>query len=85
MDLFIELIGFTAAALTTIAFFPQVIKIWKTKSTRDLSLGLFLILTTGVLLWLIYGILITNWPIIVANFVTLILTGSILFFKLRFK
>ncbi len=84
MDL-IELVGLTAAFLTTFAYLPQVIKTWKSKSAGDLSLGLFAILTTGVLLWLIYGLLIGNTPIIASNTVTLMLTGSMLYFKVRYR
>ena len=82
---FAEYIGFLAAILTTVAYLPQVIKTWKTKSAGDLSLGLFLILTSGVFCWLVYGILIQNWPILIANLITFLLTGSMLWFKLRFK
>lgn len=81
----VEIIGFVAAVLTTLAYFPQVIKTWKTKSASDLSLGLFLILTSGVALWLVYGILIGNGPIIASNAITLVLTGSMLYFKLRYS
>ena len=84
MDL-TELVGFVAAFLTTFAYLPQVIKTWKSRSAGDLSLGLFSILTTGVLLWLIYGLLIGNTPIIVSNIVTLMLTGSMLYFKVRYR
>lgn len=80
-----EIIGFFAATLTTVAYLPQVIKTWKSKSAADLSLGLFSILTTGVFLWLVYGIMIGNGPIIASNIITLLLTGSMLFFKLRYK
>ncbi len=80
-----EIVGFVAAILTTIAYLPQVIKTWKSKSAADLSLGLFSILTTGVFLWLVYGIMIGNGPIIASNVITLLLTGSMLYFKLRYK
>lgn len=80
-----EIVGFIAATLTTLAYLPQVIKTWKTKSAADLSLGLFSILTTGVFLWLVYGIMIDNAPIIASNVITLLLTGSMLYFKLRYK
>lgn len=79
-----EIIGFAAAAGTTIAFLPQAIKTWKTRRTKDLSLGLFSLLTMGVFLWLVYGILINSWPIILANFFTFILASAILIFKLRY-
>ncbi len=78
-------IGFLAATLTTISFLPQVIKVWRTKSTQDISLGMFLIFSCGILLWLIYGILIQDWAIFLANFITLILASIILFFKLKYK
>ncbi len=80
-----SLIGFSAATLTTVSFLPQVIQVWKTKSTKDISLGMFSIFSTGVFLWLIYGILIKDWAIFVANFVTLILASIILTFKLKYK
>jgi MtN3 and saliva related transmembrane protein len=81
----IEWLGLIAGFLTTIAFLPQVIKTWKTQSARDISLTMFLLFCSGVLLWLIYGILIDDLPIIVANIATLLLASSILFFKLRNK
>ena len=81
---YVELVGFAAGILTTIALLPQVIKIWKTKSTKDISLGMFITFTTGIFLWLIYGILINSTPIILANIVTFILSLTILVFKIRY-
>ncbi|ELR73754.1 hypothetical protein C900_01364 [Fulvivirga imtechensis AK7] len=81
----IEVIGLTAGSLTTISFLPQVIKTWKTRSAKDLSLSMFMIFWFGVLLWLIYGILIKNIPIVVANTLTLSLASVILYFKFSFK
>lgn len=81
----IILLGLAAGALTTIAFVPQVIRTWKTKSAHDLSLGMYSILCTGILLWLIYELIIEDIPIIVANAVTLSLALAILSFKLTFK
>lgn len=78
-------IGLLAGTLTTIAFVPQAVKIWKTKHARDLSLGMFAIFSSGVLLWLWYGIEIGATPIIVANAVTLGLSLTILFFKMRYR
>lgn len=75
----IELIGFIAATLTTIAFIPQVVKIYKTNQTDDLSLSTFSLFTTGVFLWLIYGLFIQSYPIIFANIITFILAFYILF------
>ncbi|WP_017733419.1 SemiSWEET transporter [Nafulsella turpanensis] len=82
---YIEFIGILAAICTTLAFLPQVIKTWKSKSAKDLSLGMFLLFFTGVALWLTYGLLIYNIPIILANSITLVLAGSLLFFKLIYK
>jgi MtN3 and saliva related transmembrane protein len=69
----ITLLGLVAATCTTVAFLPQVLKNWRTKSAGDLSFGTFGLFTTGVVLWLIYGSLIHNLPIIVSNVITLVL------------
>lgn len=79
-----DLIGSVAATLTTIAFVPQAVKTWRSRHARDLSLSMFLIFTLGVVFWLAYGLLIGAWPIIIANTITTALSGSILFFKLRY-
>ncbi|MCK8520876.1 SemiSWEET transporter [Aquimarina sp. D1M17] len=81
----IEILGLVAAVLTTAAFFPQVYKTWKTKSTDSLSLSMLLIFVSGLLCWLVYGFLIDSFPIILANFVTIILGLILLYFKLRYK
>jgi MtN3 and saliva related transmembrane protein len=78
-------IGLLAGSLTTIAFLPQAIKTWKTKSTRDVSLGMFITFCTGVLLWIIYGLLIEDLPVLMTNIVTFILASTILWFKLKYK
>jgi MtN3 and saliva related transmembrane protein len=78
-----DLIGMIAGTLTTIAFVPQVWRVWKTRSTSDISLGMYLVFTTGVGFWLAYGLILGAWPIIVANAVTLALTGTVLALKLR--
>ena len=79
----VMLLGLIAATCTTLAFLPQVIKTWQTRSTKDISLGMFLVLVVGILLWLAYGLIIVDVPLITANVVTLFLAGIILFFKLR--
>jgi len=84
MDFF-TIIGLAAGFCTTLTFLPQALKTWRTKSTKDLSLGMYLIFCTGVALWLTYGILKSDLPIIITNAVTLILALSILYFKLTFK
>lgn len=79
------ILGLIAATLTTISFLPQVIKIIKTKNTTDISLVMYCLLTTGVLLWLIYGYLIQDWPVMIANFITLVFSSVILFMKIKNK
>ncbi len=79
----ITLIGLAAAFCTTIAFLPQVIKTWRTRSTGDISLSMFLVFTTGIFLWLVYGLSIGDVPLITANGITFVLSGTILYFKLR--
>ncbi len=81
----IQLLGLVAGSFTTAAFIPQVVKTWKTRSAKDLSLGMFSIFCLGVVLWLVYGLLIMDIPVIVANVVTLLLASFLLFLKLRWK
>jgi MtN3 and saliva related transmembrane protein len=78
------LIGFAAGLLTTFAFVPQVIHIWKAKSARDVSLHAFAAFALGVALWLAYGIVKQEPPIIFWNAVTLVLAGAILAMKVKF-
>jgi MtN3 and saliva related transmembrane protein len=79
----ITLVGLAAAFCTTIAFLPQVVQTWRTRSTRDLSLSMFLVFTTGIFLWLVYGLVLRDIPLIAANGTTFVLSGTILYFKLR--
>jgi MtN3 and saliva related transmembrane protein len=81
----VSFLGLVAASLTTISFLPQVLKTWKSRSAKDLSLGMFLTFTFGVALWLVYGVMINDLPVILANVVTLLLASTLLFFKLRWK
>ena len=81
----VEVLGLSAGACTTLAFLPQVIKTWKSRSAKDLSLGMFSVFCFGVLLWLIYGIFQHDVPVIAANLITLMLASTLLVFKLRFK
>jgi MtN3 and saliva related transmembrane protein len=83
MSTFANLIGFLAATLTTIAFIPQVIKVWRTRSTRDVSIGMYTLFTAGVALWFCYGLMIGSWPVMAANAITLILAGLVLIMKIR--
>ena len=78
-----EWIGYCAAVLTTISFVPQVWQIWRTRHTKDISLRMYVLFTGGVAMWLLYGLLLAAWPIIIANVVTLFLAGAVLVLKLR--
>jgi len=82
MDI-VNITGSLAGGLTTIAFIPQVIRTWKTRSAQDISLFMFLLFSCGVMLWLIYGIMLQALPIILANGITLTLSTSILALKVR--
>ena len=80
----IMLLGLTAGTLTTVAFIPQLAKAWKSRSTGDLSWGMIVTFTTGVLLWLIYGIWIDSLPVILANAVTFLLQIGIVSLKIKY-
>ena len=79
----IELLGYVAAALTTLSFAPQAWLIFRTRDVSGVSVGMYSALVSGIVLWLVYGLLIRSWPLVVANAVTLSLAGSILVMKLR--
>jgi MtN3 and saliva related transmembrane protein len=79
-----DLIGALAAALTTTAFIPQAWHTWKTKHASGISLGMYSIFTTGVALWLAYGLIIGAWPVVIANGITFVLALFILAMKLRY-
>jgi MtN3 and saliva related transmembrane protein len=81
----IEIIGYCAAFLTTIAFLPQAIQSWRTRDLSGISVGMYGLFTAGVGLWLIYGLIIEKWPLILANALTFALALSILMLKLRSK
>jgi MtN3 and saliva related transmembrane protein len=82
---YIEILGLVAAVLTTAAFVPQVYKTWKEKSTKDISLSMYTVLFTGVLLWVVYGIHLESLPIILANTITSVLLLFMLFMKIKYK
>jgi MtN3 and saliva related transmembrane protein len=81
---FITIMGYVAGACTTSAFLPQAIKIVKTKHTKDISLMMYSVLTTGVVLWCTYALINHDWPLALANAVTLFLAGWILLLKIRY-
>lgn len=80
----LNFLGYLAGFFTTLAFLPQVVKCWKTKKTKDISFLMFLIFVLGVFLWLIYGFLTHNLPIIIANLITFVLSLSVLIAKLKY-
>jgi MtN3 and saliva related transmembrane protein len=79
-----EAIGYLAALLTTASFVPQALHIWRTRDARAISLGMYSVFSTGVALWLAYGVLVGSWPVTLANVVTLLFALSILFMKIRY-
>jgi MtN3 and saliva related transmembrane protein len=81
----VTILGYLAGALTTTSLIPQIIKIIKTKSARDVSLIMFLTFTVGIALWIVYGIAINSAPVIIANAVALIFGLLVLWLKLRYQ
>jgi MtN3 and saliva related transmembrane protein len=81
----IKTIGFLAGLLTTVSFLPQVIKTYQTKRAEDFNLAFMLLFTLGLMFWLVYGIIIREWPIILANSVTLVLNFILLGMKMKYK
>mgnify|MGYP002725511979 CR=1 FL=1 len=79
------IIGLVAAFLTTAAALPQAIKTIKSRSTKDLSLGMYVMLDSGVVMWLIYGLLVNDVPLIIANVATFVLVTIVLIMKLKYK
>jgi len=79
----VTLLGLLAAFCTTAAYLPQVLKTWRTRSTADISLGMFLLMVSGLVLWLAYGIILADLPLIASNTMTLLFAGMILYFKVR--
>jgi MtN3 and saliva related transmembrane protein len=78
-----DFIGSAAAVLTTSSFLPQAVKTIRTRDTSGISLGMYLLFSCGVIFWLIYGMLIRQWPVIIANAITAVLSITILVFKIR--
>lgn len=81
----IHYLGYFAGSLTVLSFLPQVIRTWKTKQARDLSLGMFALLVTASSLWILYGVIIESWPVIVTNVGMVVLNGALATAKLRYS
>ncbi|MEN9712897.1 MAG: hypothetical protein RLY90_1158, partial [Pseudomonadota bacterium] len=77
-----ELVGYAAASLTTASFIPQAWLTFKTRDVSGISLGMYSVFTTGIALWLVYGLMIQAWPVVIANVITLVLAASILVMRL---
>lgn len=85
MDIWSDAVGYAAAILTTLAFLPQAVHSWRTRNLAGVSLGMYILFTLGVALWLAYGFMLGAWPIVAANAVTLTLAGVVLYLKLRHR
>jgi MtN3 and saliva related transmembrane protein len=81
----ITIIGLTAALFTTVSLFPQLMRIWRTKSAKDISTGMFSLFCGGVFLWFVYGVFVNDYPIIIANSLAFVQAAVILFFKAKYK
>lgn len=82
---FITIIGLFAAFLTTISLFPQIVKVWKTKSVKDISIGMFLLMVGSVSIWLIYGLMLNDLPLIASNTLVFVQAITMLTFKIKFS
>jgi MtN3 and saliva related transmembrane protein len=82
--MFTEWVGYAAAFLTTCSFVPQAWLTFRTRDVRGVSLGMYTVFTLGVALWLVYGLMLAAWPIVIANGITLALAGGILLMKIRY-
>ncbi len=78
-------VGYLAGVLTVLSLLPQVLRAWRTKQTKDLSIRTFLLLITAGVLWITYGVMAKDWPVIATNAGMVMLNGAILTAKLRFK
>ncbi|HET9430241.1 MAG TPA: SemiSWEET transporter [Chitinophagaceae bacterium] len=81
----VDVIGYSAGAITSLTFLPQVVKTWKEKSARDISLLMFLIAAINEVLWIAYGVMLDNWVIILTNAVVLSMSSIMIWLKLRYK
>ena len=78
----LEYVGYVAAVLTTYAFVPQAVKVWREDDTKAISLGMYSLLVTGIALWLVYGFSIESYPMIISNSITFVISLTILYKKI---
>jgi len=81
----VDILGYSAGAITSLTFLPQVIKTWKEKSAKDISLMMFVIAAINEVMWIVYGVLLNNWVIILTNVIVLVMSLTMIFFKLRYN
>ncbi len=79
----VEIVGYVGAFMTTAAFFPQTWKVIRTRDTRSISLAMYVLFTSGICFWLVYGTMIESIPVVIANAITLVLSSTILFMKIK--
>lgn len=84
MNIAIEILGYSAGAITALTFLPQVIKTWKEKSARDISLLMFVIAAVNEVMWIVYGALLDNWVIILTNAAVLAMSMTMIYLKLKY-
>ncbi|MBS1653417.1 MAG: SemiSWEET transporter [Bacteroidetes bacterium] len=82
---FTDILGYSAGAITSLTFLPQVIKTWKEKSAKDVSLNMFLIAAINEVMWIVYGVLLNNWVIILTNSIVLSMSLIMIFLKLKYS
>jgi MtN3 and saliva related transmembrane protein len=81
----LDWVGYAAGVCTTLSFLPQAVRVLRTRSVEDISLAMYIVYIAGVAMWLAYGLVLNAGPIVIANAVSLVLAGSILVMKLRFR
>ena len=81
----VDILGYSAGAITSMTFLPQVIKTWKERSARDISLMMFLIAALNEIMWIIYGILKNDWVIVLTNAVVLVMSLTMIYLKFKYK
>jgi len=82
---FVDILGYSAGAITALTFLPQVIKTWKERSAKDVSLWMFIIAAINEVMWIWYGVLLNNWVIILTNTIVLAMSSTMIYLKLRYK